>query len=217
MEPLEANMWKIWLDAIENPDWSKAIVALRGVDYSTDKIQRRQTAQGEIYGFMSTVLTKNQGSYTRRLRSLATNRIKNGDTGSHYSSAKSHGKNVQSNVSTCCGPEGFQLYFFTYNVLVLPIPLQAEPQRKSLMAKLSPSTMRGMLAARIDSRRMVPNLTSFHGEAELLTPLIIFPDEVVKYHEGSFDSKYTQEMFLAEIEQKTGVLGRSFVSSMPSI
>ncbi len=76
---LRQNTWKVWLDAIENPDWKNTTVALRGINYDTDKIQRRQTAQGEIYGFMSTVLTKNQGSYTRRLRSLTTNRLTNGD------------------------------------------------------------------------------------------------------------------------------------------
>jgi hypothetical protein len=56
-------------------------VAFRGLKYDTDKIQRRQTSQGEIFGFMSTVLTKNQGSYNRRLRFLSTNRLKNGDIG----------------------------------------------------------------------------------------------------------------------------------------
>jgi hypothetical protein len=81
MEPVEANTWRIWLDAIETPDPTKMTVAFRGLKYDTDKIQRRQTSQGEIFGFMSTVLTKNQGSYNRRLRFLSTNRLKNGDIG----------------------------------------------------------------------------------------------------------------------------------------
>ena len=75
MTETEKAAWKIWLEAIEHPSKTDVTVAYRGLDYSTDKLQRNE--KGEI-GLMSTVLTQNQGSYTRRLRSLTTNRINNG-------------------------------------------------------------------------------------------------------------------------------------------
>ncbi|MBX3042046.1 MAG: hypothetical protein KF789_15175, partial [Bdellovibrionaceae bacterium] len=83
MEPAEAHTWKNWLDAVESPRADKTTVAFRGVDYKTDFIQRLETPEGTKIGFMSTLLTKNQGSYTRRLRSLSTRRVENADDDSN--------------------------------------------------------------------------------------------------------------------------------------
>jgi len=64
----------------------------------------------------------------------------------------------------------------------------------------------GLLVVKMDSRRMIPNIPSMYGnEIELLAPLIVFPDEVVKYHEGSFTKDYSYEMFLRDVSEKTGI------------
>lgn len=206
MEPVEANTWKIWLEAIENPSAEKTTVAFRGLKYDTDKIQRKQTAHGEIYGFMSTVLTKNQGSYTRRLRSLSTNREKNGDVG-----FKGHGENVRSVKITdqmtahARNPVASSFISFTYDPRVAS-GFMGQNINKQIKGETVSVPYGGLLVVKMDSRRMIPNIPSMYGnEIELLAPLIVFPDEVVKYHEGSFTKDYSYDMFLRDVSEKTGI------------
>lgn len=206
MEPVEANTWKIWLEAIEHPNREKSTIAFRGLKYDTDKIQRKQTAHGEIYGFMSTVLTKNQGSYTRRLRSLSTNRQNNGDSGFN-----THGKKVMSvkitdqMVAHANDPRASSFISFTYDPAVARA-FMGHDVTKIVKGKSVSVPNGGMLVVKMDSRRMIPNISSgFPNEAELLAPLVVFPDEVVAYKEGSFTKEYTFEMFVKDISQKTGI------------
>lgn len=205
MEPIEANAWKIWLEAIEHPDLKNNTVAFRGLQYDTDKIQRRQTPHGEIYGFMSTVLTKNQGSYTRRLRSLTTNREKNGDktesTGSRILSVRV----VEQMIKHAIDPVASSFISFTYDLNVA-INFAGENKIKQVKGELVPVPYGGLLVVRVDSRRMIPNTASMYSnEIELLAPLLVFPDEVVAYKEGAFDQKYTYKMFIKDISAKTGI------------
>lgn len=206
MEPVEANTWKIWLEAIEHPDLSKTTIAFRGLKYDTDKIQRKQTANGEVYGFMSTVLTKNQGSYTRRLRSLSTNREKNGDIG-----FKSHGENIRSTKITdqmtahARNPVASSFISFTYNPGVAQ-GFMGQNKTKEIKGETVSVPYGGLLVVKMDSRRMVPNIPSMFGnEIELLAPLIVFPDEVIKYKEGSFTKEYSYNDFIKEVSTKTGI------------
>ncbi|WP_374073238.1 hypothetical protein [Bdellovibrio bacteriovorus] len=206
MEPVEANTWKIWLEAIEHPDASKTTVAFRGLKYDTDKIQRKQTANGEVYGFMSTVLTKNQGSYTRRLRSLSTNREKNGDIG-----FKVHGENIRSTKITdqmtahARNPVASSFISFTYDPSVAH-RFMGQNVTKQVKGENVSVPYGGLLVVKMDSRRMIPNVPSMYSnEIELLAPLIVFPDEVVKYKEGSFTNEYSFANFVKEISDRTGI------------
>lgn len=206
MEPVEANTWKIWLDAIENPDMSKTTVAFRGLKYDTDKIQRRQTTKGEAFGFMSTVLTKNQGSYTRRLRSLSTNREKNGDIGMTQKTAQNFSVKITDQMTAHAkNPVASSFISFTYDPAVA-YRFMGQDVMKEIKGEKVKVPYGGMLVVKMDSRRMIPNLPSMYSnEIELLAPLIVFPDEVVSYKEGSFTSDYTFDMFIKEISAKTGI------------
>ena len=54
MSSSESRAWKIWLEAIENPNRDNAILAFRGVNYDTDKVQRLLLPNGEErIGFLS--------------------------------------------------------------------------------------------------------------------------------------------------------------------
>lgn len=183
MEPVEAESWRVWLNAIEKPDLTKTTVAFRGIDYDTDKIQRRQTPQGEVFGFMSTILTKNQGNYTRRLRSLSTNRLKNGDLMARENSPYKSIKIADQMQAHASDPVASNFLSFTFHPEIATAFGGKNKNGK-------PNG--GLLAVRIDSRRLIPNIISDFGEFELLAPLIIFPDEVVRYQEGVF-SVHMQE------------------------
>jgi hypothetical protein len=199
MEPVEINAWKIWLEAIEHPNREKTTVAFRGVKYDNDKIQRRKTKDGhEIFGFMSTILTKNQGSYTRRLRSLTTNREKNGDHGFNNEASNILSVKMADQMEAhAVSPEGSNFLSFTFDPEVARSFMGLN--RKSL-------PFGGLLAVKIDSRRMIPNIASrYNHEVEILAPLIVFPDEVLVYKEGSFTEEYTFRQYVSEVSSQSGI------------
>ncbi|QDK37827.1 hypothetical protein [Bdellovibrio sp. NC01] len=213
MEPMEYKAWKNWLEAIEHPDLTKQTVAFRGLDYKTDKIQREMTAKGEKFAFMSTVLTKNQGSYTRRLRSLSTNRLKNGDDGqAGFGEKVVNVKITDQFTAHARDPKASSFLSFTFDPSVANRFLGGEVMKKvkGVDTKVPGG---GMLVVKMDSRRLIPNVSSMYAnEIELLAPLVVFPDEVVAYHEGSFremvdgkDGSTRFKEFIADISTKTGV------------
>ncbi|WP_415062734.1 hypothetical protein [Bdellovibrio sp.] len=207
MEPMEAKTWKVWLDAIENPDPSRMTVAFRGVDYTTDKVQRLKMADGsEHLGFMSTVLTKNQGSYTRRLRSLTTNRSNGLKTMTSFLTTET--------MSSHAGdPKASSYISFTLSPWVAHRFVGSDKAlTKNGFTEMVPNG--GLLAVKMDSRRLLPNIiSSFSHEVELLAPLIVFPDEVVKFREGAlpmrgmFEEQSVEKMkaFIEDVRLKTGV------------
>lgn len=196
MDAYETNIWKTWLDAIENPDLKNTTIAFRGVDYKTDKIQRQVVpGHGEKFAFMSTVLTKNQGSYTRRLRSITTMREKNGKI-----VPKIPAIFFSTMMSSHAGdPLGSSFLSFTYSLTVAS---------GFIGNNKSPGVPGGgLLTVKMDKRRLLPNLvSSFSYEVELLAPLVVFPDEVVKYQEGRFNLPNSTKLddYLKEVQELTG-------------
>lgn len=182
MEPVEAKTWQLWIEAIEKPNKSKTTIAFRGIDYATDKVQRKKTATGESIGLMSTVLTKNQGSYTRRLRSLSVNRLKNGSA-----DGSPNIRMTTQILRHTSDPVASNFLSFSYS--------PGEAAQFSGRDKPNGESGGGFIAVKVDSRRFRPNLFTIGGEAELLVPLIIFPDEVLKYREGKFHADTDLEEF----------------------
>jgi hypothetical protein len=211
MEPSEANAWKVWLDAIRHPSTTNTTVAFRGIDYETDKIQRLEVPGGENrVAFMSTVLTKNQGSYTRRLRSLSVNRLQNGDisvdnTTRFKGSAPVVGVSDQMTIHAQ-EPRSSNFLSFTYDpwVAIKFIGRKKVVDEKGRMTHIPNG---GFLAVKMDSRRLFPNVMSeYPSEIELLAPLVIFPDEVAGYKEGPFMGKVpedTMDHFLKQVANVT--------------
>ncbi len=78
MEPIEKGLWLDWIEAIRRPRAENGMLVFRGLDPQNDKPQVVTDAKGkEIgYGFFSTLLNRNQGSFTRRLRSLTIMRYR---------------------------------------------------------------------------------------------------------------------------------------------
>jgi len=202
MDPLETQAWKIWLEAIEHPNNEKTITALRGIDYATDKIQRLTLANGkERIAFMAPLLTKNQGNYTRRLRSLTTKREQNG----RFSSTVPGAMITQQWISHANNPQGSSFISFTTS----PDIATAFKGYKKVSKPNGDYTFSphgGLLAVRIDERRLFPNLASRHlDEVEYLAPLVIFPDEVVVFQDFSDTTKDNVKEFYDQVLKKTGI------------
>lgn len=191
MEPSEKKMWTDWLDAIETPQNGKKKLIFRGLD--GDVILR--TPQGKPF-LMSTVLTKNQGSYTRRLRSLATMRQKFGvGIGGAPVSYTIKGRKDPTTLST------------------MMMNHADDPKGSPFISASNLDTASGfgsthLSALMLDERRLVPNALAvgYLGEQERLIPLIVFPDEIVHY-ENYKDQPYDANRsasFKAAVEKKIG-------------
>jgi hypothetical protein len=182
MEPTEIQAWRTWLDAIETPiKGSEVMFRGLGDDY---------IAKGEKGPFlMSTLLTKNQGDYNRRLRSLSTKRQLLG-----YSNLEESNVKVSSLTSFMHqhsqNPVGSSfLSFSSFNV--------ADGFSYSNKEKA-----RLVAAVRVDPRRAIPNMISgFSSEKEVLVPLIVFPDEIVSIYNSNQMDEFG---FYDAIEDKIG-------------
>ncbi len=169
MEPAETNAWRTWLDAMVNPDPKRMQIVFRGMDdYPVLKNPSGQP------GIVSTVLSKNQGNYTRRLRSLTTLRERFG--GSRYM-INPNSENVQEMATLNNNPSVLE-----------EMKKHATDPRGSPFISVSDNNIANRfgyserVALRIDERRLVFNAMSFgFDEKERLIPLVIFPDEVLYY------------------------------------
>lgn len=181
MEPFETASWKTWLEAIERPNWKDVVVSYRGLDYWTDKVQRSKDGK---MGLMSTVLTKNQGSYTRRLRSLTTNRLTNG-----VIKKFSGGQITAQMINHSFMPRASSYLSFTPDLKIANQFIGAKG---------------GLVAVQIDSRRMISNASSIYSssEKEFLAPLIVFPDEILYFQEGYPDLTRFEEIVRDLVENK---------------
>lgn len=166
MEPTEVNAWRNWLWAIGKPnsDFKKSekIVFFRGLE--GDLI--RDADDGGHFLF-SSMLQKNQGNYTRRLRSLKTYRDKLAKK--TYSEIPYEGTSI---VNSLKG--------HSHEPLGSPFVSVSNATTAHNFGGY-PSVVAAMHLPRA---RTIDNLVSDYAETERLIPLIIFPDEILFISEG---------------------------------
>lgn len=179
MEPSEKNAWKTWLDAMENPDTSKAVLMFRGMD----DYKYLTSAASANPGVFSTILMRNQGNYSRRLRSLTTSRVRFGTDA--YKSNPSLLVQMSNHAGS---PIGSPFLSFSDERVA---------QRFG---------SRSRMAVKIDPKRILPNAMafSFGGEREMLVPLVVFPDEVVHAETAPKGLSLDADKFKENVEKKLG-------------
>jgi hypothetical protein len=201
MTPAEKQYWDTVLDVMRNPvDLKDRILIFRGIDddmvypFIENGIElEREVALKESKGIlMSSVMTKNQGTWNRRMRSLQTMYDKvlnqNIETGSNEFSKSSrmttmfhqHGMNPQGSPFLSWTPKIETAHMFG---------------KKRASAFL------------VDPRLLMANYASvFTHELELLTPLITFPDEMVAIHDqtihGAANATKREGLFLKMTKEK---------------
>jgi hypothetical protein len=186
---------------MEKPNRKNVDLVFRGM--YDDTVLRAK--DGKPY-LMSTVLTRNQGSYTRRLRSLATMREKFGsqalrDSFSHY------------NLTGSKNPGSISVLMANHAIEAKGSPF-ISTAAYDVATKFGP---RQIGAFHLEPRRFALNALApdkYLYQKERLTPLIIFPDEVVYFHDyaenpvdgvGPRDPVNRKKHFIGEVEN---VLGR---------
>lgn len=182
MEPTEIAAWTRWIDSIANPSTNEAdkMITFRGLGNDLVK----ESNDGGHY-LMAKLLTKNQGNYTRRLRSLKTYFKKK--LGPKAGSAMK--LDVQSLAAAFKGHSNEPAGSPYLSTSVLDVASQFS----------TGSGSKRFAAIRMDKSRNLINLVSGYGELEQMVPLIIFPDEMLLYSEVS-----SKEELIAEIEEKLG-------------
>lgn len=164
MEPLEKIRWQQWIESIRSPDFSNSVYLYRGLDDNNDPKQILELGGGKKnLGFFAPLLTKNQGNYNRRLRSLTTKRM---------------GRVLEKKSS-------LSTFLFTDRF----IEHANEPVASSFLslttqyevAQRFANKKGGFLVVKMDPRRLTYNIMGLQNELEILVPLVIFPDEVVKH------------------------------------
>jgi hypothetical protein len=171
MSPIENGLWKNWVEAIRHPNANDSIILYRGIGLGEPLIETRNS-QGPRSGraMLSTLLTKNQGNYTRRLRSLTTMRYRLGfRKNSKSTDVKSPLENAPKMTS-------------------IMINHSRDPVGSPFLSFSTKANVaygfgeREVLAVKMDRRRILPNIAStLKHELEMLVPLIVFPDEVIHF------------------------------------
>lgn len=172
MEPLEKGLWLDWLEAIRHPRPENAVLLFRGLDSENDRPQVVTDGNNKEvgYGFFSTLLNRNQGSFTRRLRSLTTMRYRL----QNLSNSKKSPIEATPTISS-----------MMFNHAQYPSGSPMLSFSASLSTAIGFGGDYGVIAAKVDSRRVLPNIVSpYAAELELLVPLIIFPDEIVHFEKS---------------------------------
>jgi|GEM_PF-6261466 len=206
LEPFERQFWLDQIEAIRHPDFRKSVVLFRGLDNKTDKPQKALDAQGKEIGrgYFSSLLIYNQGSYTRRLRSLLTMRTR---FGSEANTSLASLDQVQN--SPLISTPKISVMFNNHARDAVGSPFLSFTTNPRVAITFTRS---GLLAVRVDARRAIPNLASYIPEEfEVILPLIVFPDEVIHFEEGKKivqeleeDRENSGEAFLKEVNRKLG-------------
>ncbi len=199
MEPVEIASWTRWLDAMtETVSESEKVVLFRGL--SGDLVRRNDAGQPFL---MSKLLTKNQGNYTRRLRSLKTYRSK---------MAQKAAGEIPSDPSSL----SMVMKAHSHEPFGSPFMSSADFSIANSFAEgFEDNTDKaGIVALNINPKRITQNVISDYGENERLIPLLLFPDEIVHLEEFTDGEGYNSQAFKGRVEDK---LGRNLKSKEKAI
>ncbi|MFG1505158.1 hypothetical protein [Halobacteriovorax sp. ZH5_bin.2] len=179
MEPTEIAAWQRWVKEIENPS-DDFFVSFRGLG---DDLVRESDDGGHF--LMAKLLTKNQGSYTRRLRSLKTYFDKK--------ISKKAGVHMPVEFQSLAG------VFKGHSVEPLGSPYLSGSVLSVADNFASESQGQKIAALKMSQNRSLLNLVSNYNELEEMIPLIVFPDEIISI-EPAGDSEAIQD----SVEEKIG-------------
>lgn len=203
MAPFEKRYWENYLDSITHPlPMEKRIFIYRGVQddfiysaYRNGKELDREIArkEGDVF-VMSSILTKNQGTWNRRLRSLTSMYEKFIATNANQDEFAKSARIVTMFVNHSANPQGSPFLSFT--------------------PKFSVANSFGyskMSAYALDPRLVSFNFaSSFKHEVEFLLPLMTFPEDIVGYYDGTIHTDLTnteetmQNMFKQKLIKEYG-------------
>lgn len=193
MAPFEKRYWETYLETIQHPlPMDKRIFIYRGVQddfiysaYQGGKELEREVAKKEGKVFvMSSIMTKNQGTWNRRLRSLTAMNEKFIATNAKLEDEYTKSARIMTMfVNHSQNPQGSPFLSFTPK---FEVAKQFGANRMSAYA--------------VDPRLLSFNFASkYKTEVEFLMPLMAFPEDVVAF----FDDQIHTDMDNTEAQMKS--------------
>jgi hypothetical protein len=198
MAPFESKYWSNYLDILAHPlPIDQRIFIYRGVaddfiftaNEAGVALEKEEALKNGKVFFMSTIMTKNQGTWNRRLRSLTA----------MYEKFIATNANEESEFAK------------SSRLITMFVKHSVEPKGSpflSLTPKFSVAINFGytkLSAYLLDPRAISFNFASkFKNEVEFLAPLMIFPDEVMGYYDKSVhpDLQNTEELMKKQFQEK---------------
>lgn len=189
MAPFEKRYWETYLETIKNPlPMEKRILIYRGIQddfiysaYEGGKELEKEVAhkEGKVF-VMSTIITKNQGTWNRRLRSLTAMNEKFIGTNAKLEDEYTKSARIMTMfVNHSKNPQGSPFLSFTPRFHVAQ---QFGANKMSAYA--------------LDPRLLSFNFASkYKNEVEFLLPLMAFPEDVVAFYDSNIhkDMSNTEE------------------------
>ncbi|MEA9356315.1 hypothetical protein SHI21_08885 [Bacteriovorax sp. PP10] len=205
MAPFEKRYWETHLDIIRNPaPLDQRVIIYRGIDddmiqtpiEAGKKLSQADAILDQNIFVMSTMMTKNQGSWNRRLRSLTSMNEKFIGTDNKGSSEFTKAARITTLFSNHASkPDGSPFLSFTPSIQTA----QTFGQKR-------------ISAYLIDPRALEFNYASTYAhEKEFLAPLATFPDEIAAVYDYAIHPEPTTDMnmviqksIIANLEKKLG-------------
>ncbi|MBC7713510.1 MAG: hypothetical protein H7177_09230 [Rhizobacter sp.] len=203
MAPFETKYWNTYLDVMENPaPLEERVLVYRGADgdfiHSAEGLSKEAAVKDGRAFYMSTLMTKNQGSWNRRLRSLETMYTKAiGEVaeGKDFATAVRMSALFTNHAGD---PLGSPFLSFTPNV--------------KIAMNFGRQTIASFL---IDPRLLSYNYLGISEEAEFLMALTTFPDDMAgllvyndhhhtQYDPINFTKNFFNDKLTAKIEVQYG-------------
>lgn len=202
MAPFERNFWDQMLEVIRNPVPIKdRILVFRGIDEDmvygalseAGKELSKDEAIASSRGFMmSSMMTKNQGTWNRRLRSLQT------------MNDKFLGQNHATSSSEWTKHFRISTFFKQHSRNPQGSPFLSFTPKISVASQFGAKRTAAYL---VDPRALLANTTTgYISEFEFLTTLVTFPDELMDVYDrelhGEMDNAARKARFLEKTRSK---------------
>ncbi len=209
MAPFEKKYWDTYLEIIRKPlPLHQRVIVYRGIDddlfnaavENGEELEKEAAIKEGKAFVMSTIMTKNQGSYNRRLRSLEAMYEKTIGTVNGESEFSRSARITTMFKNHSEDPVGSPFLSMTPNV---DIASSFGSSRNS--------------AYLVDPRAIQFNFTSgFENEKEFLLGLTTFPEDMFGYwssefHQATVPKKYFQDKLLERIEKEYGKADRDTI------
>jgi len=201
MAPTEKKYWLTMLEVIRNPvPLDQRILLYRGIEGDmiyplikdgVELSKDEALSQGKV-SLMSSLMTKNQGSWNRRLRSLQT----------MYSKRITQNRNR--GTSELTRTSRMSTIFFQHSRDPVGSPFLSWTPSPQVANNFGESRMSAQL---IDPRMAMVNYASmFEYELEILTPLVTFPEDMIAVYDqgihGPLSLEGKEDFFLERLRNK---------------
>lgn len=195
----ERNAWKLWIEAIENPDPAQMVWAFRGLQNGEVNTVIQNPAQ-ENPAFFSPLMGRKENAQNLFFEGLSKAREAYGDADHKTRSSQFIESDFKISDLLASHSEAK-----SKNSIFLGFSMNLEIAERFVSGNGQFGGKPGaLLVVRLDRRRLAANIQSGFGkEFEVLAPLFVFPDEVMVYFKN-YSENQNRTQLLERVKQLGG-------------